>query len=64
MKKSEFIISLILITILIFSIYISSNNKDYNYTHSNIDTVYINKFIFDTITKWQEKIVYKKNRTR
>lgn len=60
MKKSEFFISLILITILILFSYILLKNNNYKITPYNIDTVYVNKFFFDTITKWQDRIVYKK----
>lgn len=59
MKKSEFFISLLLITGLIIFCYLIFKNKVPDYLNKTNDTVYVNKYIFDTLTKFKDKVIYK-----
>ncbi len=59
MKKSEYLISFIIITGIIFLFYILMKSR-YNYNQiSDKDTIYLNKIISDTVINWKEKILYK-----
>lgn len=59
MKKSEFFISLLLIIGLIIFCYLVFINKVPEYSINTNDTVYVNKYIFDTLTKFKDKVIYK-----
>ncbi len=59
MKKSEYLISFIIITGIIFLFYILMKSR-YNYNQiTDRDTIYLNKIISDTVINWKEKILYK-----